>query len=293
MSLRFPPKAALAVLCLVLSAGVAFARKPVESKHATAVSNPPPAADDSSRSAHEMLLFLRAVYGTIDNWNFIEGWRYYATFRIPGPDSTQVTEWTEAHMVWAHDRPRVRIDNATDSTVVVVTGDSTLVRRDGTWTTDPKVVEPARALALDAAWMVRIPWNLIDWNLKRRLDPPYVKDGPLSVRIDYGPGQERPAGTQVWVRFDPPSYALRQVRWYDPRSKNWYLMELSGDQQRYKWTWATNRMVYASDAEGRKGPLVLSVRIEDMQIDNQMPTVVLAPPNAVAVRAPSDSVKVR
>ena len=98
MSLRFPPKAALAVLCLVLSAGVAFARKPVESKHATAVSNPPPAADDSSRSAHEMLLFLRAVYGTIDNWNFIEGWRYYATFRIPGPDSTQVSEWTEAHM---------------------------------------------------------------------------------------------------------------------------------------------------------------------------------------------------
>lgn len=294
MSLRFPRKAILLPLGLFAFASAAIAHTVEQApKHASQAMQPPAAADDSSRSANELLLFLRGLYGGVDNWSFIEGMRYYATYRIPGPDSTQVSEWTESHMVWAHDRPRVRIDNATDSTVVVVTGDSTFMRRGGVWITDPQLVDPARELALEAAWLIRVPWNIIDWNLKRRLDPPYVKDGPLSVRIDYGPGQERPAGTQVWVRFDPPSYALRQVRWYEPRSKNWYLMELSGDQQRYKWTWASNRMVYASDAEGRKGPLVLSVRIEDMQIDNQMPTVVLAPPNAVAVRAPSDSVKVR
>ena len=282
------------VFCLFLCAGAALAgtvdRKP---KPVTAVNSPPAAADDSSRAAHEMLLFLRGNYGGVDNWNFIEGMRYYATFRIPGPDSTQVSEWAESQMVWAHDRPRVRIDNATDSTVVVVTGDTTFVRQGGQWTTDPGIVEPARALALEAAWLIRVPWNLLDWNLKRRLDPPYEKDGPLSVRIDYGPGQERPAGTQVWVRFDPPSYALRQVRWYDPRSKNWYLMELAGEQQRYKWTWSTQRRVYASDAEGKKGPLVLDVRIDDMHVENQMPTVVLAPPNAVAVRAPADTVRTR
>ena len=284
MSSRFPRKIALALFGLAALAGGALARTPDERpKHATVVSNPPAAADDSSRAAHELLMYLRGVYGGVDNWNFIEGMRYYATFRIPGPDSTQVSEWTESQMVWAHDRPRVRIDNATDSTVVVVTGDTTYVRRDGKWTDDPAVVEPARALALEAAWMMRLPWNLLDWNLKRRIDPAYVKDGPLSVRIDYGPGQDRPAGTQVWVRFDPPTYALRQVRWYDPRSKGWSLMELSGDQQRYKWTWASQRKVYASDAEGRKGPLVLDVRIDDMQVDNTMPTVVLTPPNGLAV----------
>jgi len=57
--------------------------------------------------------------------------RYYVTYRIPGPDSTTVRQWTESHFVWTHDRPRIRIDNADDSTVVVVTGDSTFVRRAG------------------------------------------------------------------------------------------------------------------------------------------------------------------
>jgi hypothetical protein len=252
----------------------------------------PPAADDSSRVAHELLLYLRGVYGGVDNWAFMDGVRYYATYRIPGPDSTQVTEWTEAHMVWLHDRPRVRIDNATDSTVVVVTGDTTYVRRAGAWTTDPAVVAPLRELALEASWMVRVPWNLLDWTLRRRVDPAFVKNGPLSVRLEYGPGQDRPAGTRVYLRFDPPTYAARQVRWYDPRSKGWYLMELSGDQQRYGWTWATRRLVHASDAEGKVGPVVLDIRIDDMQIDNRMPATVLAPPNAVAVRAPVDTLKV-
>jgi hypothetical protein len=253
----------------------------------------PAAADDSSRVAHELLLLLRGVYGGVDNWGFMDGVRYYATFRIPGPDSTQVTEWTESHMVWLHDRPRVRIDNSNDSTVVVVTGDTTYVRRDGVWTTDPAVVDPARALALEASWMVRVPWNLLEWDVKRRVDPTYVKDGPLSVRLEYGPGQDRPAGTRAYLRFDPPTYALRQVRWYDPRAKGWYLMELTGDQQRYGWTWATRRLVHASDAEGKVGPVVLDMRVDDMQIDNRMPLGVLAPPNAVAVRAPSDTAAVR
>lgn len=284
MSSRFPRRTALVLLLLSAFAGGAIAHAPDKPPvHVSPQVQVPVAVDDSSKSAHEMLQFLRGIYGGVDNWNLIEGMRYYATFRIPGPDSTQVTEWTESQMVWAHDRPRVRIDNATDSTVVVVTGDTTYVRRDGKWTNDPAIVEPARALALEAAWMIRLPWNLLDWNLKRRLDPPYVKNGPLSVRIDYAAGQDRPAGTQVWVRFDPPGYALRQVRWYDPRSKGWYLMELSGDQQRYKWTWATHRVVHASDADGRTGPVVLDVRIDDMQVDNEMPVVVLSPPNGIAV----------
>jgi len=38
---------------------------------------------------------------------------------------------------------------------------------------------------------------------------------------------------------------------------------------------------------------VLDIRIDDMQIDNRMPATVLAPPNAVAVRAPVDTLKVR
>jgi hypothetical protein len=290
LSSRFLLRALTSCLALAFATG-AFARGPNRVPRENAAQAPPAAADDSSRAAHQMLLFLRGVYGGVDNWAFIDGMRYYATFRIPGPDSTQVTEWTESHMVWSHDRPRVRIDNATDSTVVVVTGESTYVRRAGTWTTDPQVVGPARAQALEASWLIRVPWNLLDWNLKRRLDPPWVKDGPLSVRIDYGPGQDRPAGTQVWIRFDPPTYAVRSVRWYDPRSKNWYLMELSGDQQRYNWTWATRRVVHASDATGKVGPVVLDVRIEDMQVDNQMPLAVLSPPNGIAVVA--DSVKVR
>lgn len=298
MSLRFRPEPLPApALVLLLAATLAFApgalaHSLAKEPRTTAPQEYPAAADDSSRAAHELLLFLRGVYGGVDNFAFMDGVRYYAIYRIPGPDSTQVTEWTESHMVWLHERPRVRIDNANDSTVVVVTGDTTYVRRGGNWTTDPAVIAPMRELALDASWMVRVPWNLLDWTLKRRVDPAFVKDGPLSVRLEYGPGQDRPAGTRVYVRFDPPTYAARQVRWYDPRSKGWYLMELSGDQQRYGWTWATRRLVHASDAEGKVGPVVLDIRIDDMQIDNRMPATVLAPPNAVAVRAPVDSLKV-
>ena len=105
MSLRFPPKAILLLLGLFAFAGAAIAHTLDQApKHASQAMQPPAAADDSSRAANEMLLFLRGLYGGVDNWSFIEGMRYYATFRIPGPDSTQVSEWTEAHMVsgWHH-----------------------------------------------------------------------------------------------------------------------------------------------------------------------------------------------
>lgn len=254
----------------------------------------PEAADDSSRAAHGMLTLLRGTYGGVDNWSTLEGMRYYITYKIPGPDSTKISEWTEAHMVWIHDRPRVRIDNSNDSTVVVVTGDTTYVRRAGAWSTDPEVIAQARALALESSWLIRMPWNLLDFSLKRRIDPPYVKDGPLSVRIEYGPGQDRPQGTRVWIRFDPPIYAARTIRWYDPRSKNWYLLELSNDQRRYGWTWATHRTLRASDEGGKPGPVILEAEVEDMQLDNAMPATVLAPPGGVPVRAASpDSVRSR
>ena len=254
----------------------------------------PAAADDSSRVAHEMLSFLRGVYGGVDNWSNLDGVRYYVTYRIPGPDSIKVSEWTEAQMVWLHDRPRVRIDNANDSTVVVVTGDTTYVRRAGTWTVDPAVAAEARALALESRWLMRLPWNLLDFSLKRRVDPAYVKNGPLSVRIEYGPGQERPDGTRVWVRFEPPTYAARTIRWYDPRSKSWYLLELSGDRQRYGWTWATHRTLRASDESGRPGPIVLEADVADMQLDNAMPLTVLAPPGGAPVMSASpDSSRTR
>jgi hypothetical protein len=288
------PAALVIFACAVLAGPVTFAfaahvQRPTRPEPAI-----PAAADDSSRAAHEMMLFLRTPYGGVDNWANLDGVRYYVTYRIPGPDSTKVSEWTESHLIWVHDRPRVRIDNSNDSTVVVVTGDTTYVRRAGTWSTDPDVIAQARSLALESSWLVRMPWNLLDFNLKRRLDPAYVKDGPLSVRIEYGPGQDRPDGTRVWIRFDPPTYAARTIRWYDPRSKGWYLLELTGDQRRYGWTWATHRTLRASDSDGKPGPIILEAEIEDMQLDNAMPVTVLAPPGGIPVRAaPPDSVKTR
>jgi len=287
LSSRSRPEAALTlalVLALALPGTAAHAARHTQAGRVAAPPTLPPAADDSSRAAHEMLTFVRGVYGGQDNWANLDGWRYYITYRMFGPDSTKLGEWTEAHMVWAKGHPRMRIDNSNDSTVVVVTGDTTYVRRGGLWSTDPAVVAQARALALQNLWLLRMPWNLLDFSLKRRLDPPFVKNGPLSVRIDFGPGQDLPAGTHAWIRFDPPTYAIRNVRWYDPVAKGWYLLELSGDQQRYGWTWAGRRTLRASDSGGRPGPIILDATIEDMQLDNAMPLIVLSPPGATPVR---------
>ena len=292
---RLSSTLSLALIVALALSGTAFpAAHPAQPRRVAAPTTLPPAADDSSRAAHEMLTFVRGTYGGQDNWALLDGWRYYITYRLFGPDSTKVGEWTEAHMVWAKDAPRIRIDNSNDSTVVVVTGDTTYVRRGGVWSTDPAVVAQARALALQNVWLLRMPWNLLDFRLVRRLDPPFVKDGPLSVRIDFGPGQDLPAGTRAWVRFDPPSYAVRSVRWYDPVAKGWYLLDLSGDQQRYGWTWAGRRTLRASDSDGRPGPIILDSTVEDMQLDNAMPLIVLSPPGATPVRAAApDSARVR
>lgn len=292
-SLRFLAALALALALALTGDGVAAGRRTAGAAHrGLQPSGLPVAADDSSLSAHELLRFVRAVYGGDDNWENLDGFRYFITYHMVGPDSTRVNEWTEAQMVWAKGPPRIRIDNATDSTVVVVTGDSTFVRRGGVWSTDAAEVSQARALALQNEWLLRMPWNLLDFGLKRRLDPPFVKDGPLSVRIEYGPGREMPAGTRAWVRFEPPSYAIRSVRWYDPVARGWFLLELSDDHKRYGWTWAERRTLRVSDAEGRPGPVILEAGIEDMQLENEMPTTVLAPPGGIALRASAaDSVR--
>jgi hypothetical protein len=175
-------------------------------------------------------------------------------------------------MVWSHDAPRVRIDNATDSTVVVVTA----TRRSCGATASGRPIRrrrPARALALEA--LVCACRGTCSTGPQARLDPPYVKDGPLSVR-SIRPGQERPPARACGA-LRLRRLRAAAVRWYDPRSKSWYLMELSGDQQRYEWTWSTAR--WCTPATPRQGgPLVLDIRIEDMQIDNRMPTAVLSPP---------------
>ena len=283
MSLRFLRRLSLAALAAVL---IALALAPTaRARHRTTepprgrtVSNLPAAADDSSLAAHQWLMLLRGDYGGLDNWANLDGLRYYITYRIPGPDGKTAREWTESHLAWLHDRPRLRIDNGTDSTIVIVTGDTTYVRRNGAWTSDPHANESERAHAIESLWLVRLPWNLLDYGLKRRLDSAFERGGPLSVRIEYGPDQDLPAGTRVWVRFDPPSYSVRSVRWYDPRSKGWYLLELEDDHKRYNWTWAERRTLRSSDAEGKAGPVISTATIEDMQLDNAMPLVVLAPP---------------
>ena len=241
--------------------------------------------DDSSAAANELLTYTRGDYGGLDNFTAIAGARYYVTYTIPGPEGATVRTWTESHMVWFHERPRVRIDNATDSTVVVVTGDTTYVRRDGKWSSDSLVVAEGRAQAMDAHWFLHLPWNLLNPALKRRLDPPWVKDGPLGVRVEYAANQDRPAGTRMWVNFTPPTYAIRTLRWFDPRSQSWYLLELSQDQKRYQWTWAGHRTLRASDSDGKPGPVVLEAQIEDMQLESTMPNEVLSPPGGVAVVA--------
>ncbi len=247
------------------------------------------AFDDSTNEANRLLLMLRPLYGGVDNWAHLGGVRYYVTYRIPGPDSTTAKEWTESHFVWTHERPRMRIDNADDSTVVVVTGDSTFVRRGGEWVLDPAVVLPAREQALEEVWLTRVPWNLLDARLKRRLNRPWVEKGPLDLRIEYGPGLDRPAGTRLFVRFDPPTYALRTMRWYDPRTRSWFLMEFSDEGRRYGWTWAGRRVLRASDADGAPGPILLTEVIQDMQLETFLPTEVLAPPGGKAYVSRSDS----
>jgi hypothetical protein len=170
-----------------------------------------------------------------------------------------------------------------------VTGDSTFVRRAGAWVTAPEVVLPARAQALDEVWLLRAPWNLLDYDLKRRLNRDWAENQPLDVRVEYGPGQDRPAGTRLFLRFDPPTYTLRAMRWYDPASRNWYLMEFADEGRRYGWTWSNRRVLRTSDAAGTPGPVVLTAEIQDMQLETFPPTDVLAPPGGAAFVSRADT----
>jgi hypothetical protein len=281
---------ALAVALAVAAPGGAQVRRR-ERPPRPAEERMPVVMDDSSRQAQGFLEELSRVNGGPDLWANMRGVRYYITYRIPGPEGTTLEEWTEYHMVWTQGRPRVRIDNATDSTVVIVAGDTTWVRRDGRWTRDSLAVAPARAQALDARWLVRVPWNLLSPTLKRRIDSPLERDQPFVIRADYGPGEDRPAGTVARLTFAPPGFALTQVHWYDPQSRNWYLLELAGEQERYGWHWAERRTLHASDAAGTRGPVAWTALVQDMQIEAQMPDQVLAPPvvATAAVAAPADS----
>jgi hypothetical protein len=136
---------------------------------------------------------------------------------------------------------------------------------------------------------MRVPWNLLDGRLKRRLLKPWAEGSPFEVSVEYGPGADRPAGTHLFLRFDPPSYALRSMRWYDPASRNWYLMEFADEGKRYGWTWSGRRVLRTSDALGTPGPIVLTALIQDMQLETFLPTEVLAPPGGVAVVSRADS----
>lgn len=302
-SRRSPVPPPALVLGLVLAAALAApasaqlsgkAKRPRPKAPAKAAA-PAAVADDSTQYAQGMIADLRALYGGDDSWARIEGFRYYVQTTIPGPDGAPVREWTEAHHVWAHGAPRARIDVAEDSTIVVVRGDTTWVRRAGAWMTDSVVVAAGRAQALDALWTWRLPRNLLDPRIKARQLSANVRGEPLVTRFLYEkPGLDRPPGTVLTITFAPPGYAMRTLHWYDPRAGAWYRLELADDRKRYGFTWAGRRTLHASDAAGEKGPVLWTARLEDVQVEARMPGVVLAPPGAgpgvVTPGAPADTV---
>ncbi len=229
----------------------------------------------------------RRAYGYPDTWGGLQGVRYYITYRIPGPDGALVQEWSEAHYVWLKESPRVRIDNSTDSTLILVHGDTTKVRRGGVWSADSLVLAAGRQQAMDARWLLQMPYNLFDNALKRRIERgPTDADPSMVIRVEYGSGQDRPAGTRVRILFAANTWVVRSVQWYDPRSRGWFLLELANEKSRYGWTWAENRTLRSSDSEGTAGPIVWTAVVQDMQLESRMPVEVLSPPG---LGAPADS----
>ena len=236
-----------------------------------------------------MIHDVRALYGGDSSWALIDGFRYYITFTIPGPEGAPVRTWTESHHIWIKGPPRARIDVDEDSTIVIVTGDTTRVRRAGAWVTDSVLVAAARDQALDALWSWHLPRNLVNPAIRARQLDPSVRGQPFTTRFFFDhPGLGRPAGTVLSVTFAPPTYAMRRLHWHDPRTNAWYLLELADDRQRYGFTWAERRTLHASDPAGEAGPVLWTAVIQDFQIESQMPTIVLSPPDAGAfvVRAP-------
>ena len=242
----------------------------------------PTAAEESLAFARNVVTDLRAQYGGDDNWALMDGLRYDVSYTIPGPGGTPVRKWTETHYVWLGGAPRVRIDTIEDSSIVVVSGDTTRVQKGGAWlgAGDPAIAA-ARSQALDVRWAWLLPRNLGDPSIRAQLLQPIVRDQPIALRYFYErPGLDRPEGTVLDVTFAPPTYAIRRLHWYDPRAKSWFALDLEGDRQRYDWTWAGSRTLHASNEAGDAGPVVWTAVIEDMQIESRMPLIVLSPPGA-------------
>jgi len=244
---------------------------------------PAEVVDDSTRAAQALVHEVRALYGGDDNFAAMDGIRYYVTFTIPGPDGAPVRTWTEAHYVWLKGEPRARIETVEDSSVVVVRGDTTLVRRGGAWVTDSTSVRAAREQALDAIYLARLPRNLIHPSIEGRQFEKAARGVPFTTRFRFlRDGVDRPPGTIVAVTFAPPTYSMRRLHTFDPRSNAWTLLDLEGDRSRYDWTWAERRTLRASDPAGEPGPVLWTATIQDLQIEGQMPIAVLYPPDAGA-----------
>jgi hypothetical protein len=175
----------------------------------------------------------------------------------------------------------VRIETVEDSSVVIVNGDTTFVRRGGAWITDPVPVAAAREQALDAVWFARLPRNLVHPAIRARQQVEAKRGVPFSTRFYYEhPGLDRAEGTILEVMFAPPAYTIRRLHAYDPRASAWTLLELADDKSRYGWTWAERRMLRAADAAGEPGPVLWTAVVQDMQIEGKMPDILLAPPGA-------------
>lgn len=264
---------------ILISGGLAPAGQAARGVHPQ---RPPgPVIDDSTRMASVIVNDIRALYGGDDNFAVMRGLRYYVSYTIPGPDGATVRSWTETHYVWIHDANRLRIDTDEDSTIVIVNGDTTRVFRAGAWSVDPAIAEGARAQAQASTWLWRLPRALLLPGIEARMLDSLARDEPFRVRYRYlEPGLGRAVGTILTVTFAPPTYVMRTLHWYDPRTRAWFLLELADDRRRYDWTWPERRTLRASNAAGEPGPIIWTARIEDMQIEGLMPEVVLTPPGS-------------
>jgi len=289
---------AVVVLALLVVAAAAVAGPaPARPEARRAGVAAPPAVDESTAVAQALVWDVRALYGGLDNWERMDGFRYYVTYTIPGPEGAPVRTWTEVHHVWLHGAPRARIDVEEDSTIVIVSGDTTRVFRGGAWVgaADTTVIAAARDQALDLLWSSQLPRNLVNPAIRTRLRGPTARGEPFTARFHYDrPGLGRPEGTVLDVTFAPPTYAMRRLHWYDPRTRGWYLLELADDKSRYDWTWAERRTLHASNAAGEPGPVVWTAVVQDLQIEPAMPAAVLAPVgSAGVVPAPADTTRTR
>lgn len=270
----------LAAVAAILAA-LALAPAGQAERRARPARSPAPAMDESTRIASGIVNEIRALYGGDDNFAAMDGVRYFVTFTIPGPDGAPVRSWTETHYVWLRPPARMRVDTDEDSTVVIVSGDTTRVERGGTWRTDPELAATLREQALDAAWFWTLPRSLLHPLIRARLLDPIVKGDPFRVRYEYtAPGLGRPPGTILTVTFAPPTYTMRSLHWYEPHSRAWFLLELADDRRRYDWTWPERRTLRASDAAGTPGPVVWTALYQDMQLEGRMPLAVLTPPGS-------------